>query len=437
MTDKAVSVLLLGGGGREHALAWKIVQSPDVARLCALPGNDGMAALSKVSCIAGDPADATLVLAKAQELKADLIMVGPEKPLAAGVVDVLEKAGFAVLGPIKAAAQLESSKIFAKQFMTEFDVPTAPYRICGSYAEAAEALKGWPVEDKGIVIKADGLAAGKGVVVTHDRAEAEKTLHDFMVNPACQVKSERILLEEKLSGREVSAFALCDGATFQPLGYVCDYKRVRDGDEGPNTGGMGGYAPKDWPSAKARRFVNEKIFASVIKGMQDRGTPFRGILFAGLMIDGDNVKVIEFNTRFGDPETQILMPLIDGDIVPLFLRAAKGELKSEKVALKESAAVHVVMASEGYPETFGGGMVLGQRIELPESMLEPGVNDNGLLFVMGAKKKDGGWTNEGGRVLGVTALAGTMEEARDIAYRTISGIRFKGAHWRKDIGKNR
>ena len=437
MTKTPASVLLLGGGGREHALAWKIAQSPDVAKVFALPGNDGMAALDKVTCLPGDPANAAFVLEKTRELGITFVMVGPEKPLAAGVVDALEKANVPVLGPIKAAAQLESSKIFAKDFMSEFGVPTAPYKVCDSYIEALETLKIWPVETKGIVLKADGLAAGKGVVVTHDRAEAEKTLHDFMVNPECQVKTESILFEEKLTGREVSAFALCDGNTFQPLGYVCDYKRVRDGDEGPNTGGMGGYAPQGWPSAKARRFVNEKIFAPVIKGMQDRGTPYRGILFAGLMVDGDDVKVIEFNTRFGDPETQILMPLIDGDIMPLFLRAAAGELKLEKVSLKESAAVHVVMASEGYPETFGNGMTLGQRIELPENMLQDGSNDNGLLFVMGAKKKDGGWTNEGGRVLGVTALAGTMEEAREIAYRTIAGIRFKGAHWRKDIGKNR
>ena len=437
MTDKPASVLLLGGGGREHALAWKFAQSPDVERIYALPGNDGMAALDKVTCLPGDPADAAFVLEKARELKPGLIMVGPEKPLAAGVVDVLEKAGFTVLGPIQAAAQLESSKIFAKEFMTEFGVPTAPFRVCKTLAEALDTVKLWPVETRGIVIKADGLAAGKGVVVTHDRHEAEKTLHDFMVNPECQVKSEHILLEEKLTGQEVSAFALCDGNTFQVLGYVCDYKRVGDGDKGPNTGGMGGYAPQGWPSAKARRFVNEKVFGPVIKGMQDRGTPYRGILFAGLMVEGDNVNVIEFNTRFGDPETQILMPLIDGDIAPLFVRAASGMLQAEKVTLKESAAVHVVMASEGYPETFGTGMTLGQRIELPENMLSQNVNDNGLLFVMGAKKRDGNWTNEGGRVLGVTALADTMEAARDIAYRTIANIRFKGAHWRKDIGKNR
>jgi phosphoribosylamine--glycine ligase len=295
-------------------------------------------------------------------------------------------------------------------------------------------LKEWDVEGRGIVIKADGLAAGKGVVVTHKRDEAEKTIHDFMVNPDYIVKSERVLFEHILTGREVSAFALCDGKDFIPLGFVCDYKRVADDDKGPNTGGMGGYAPKGWPSDAARNFVNEKIFRRVVDGMLARGTPFKGILFAGLMVNGDDVNVIEFNTRFGDPETQILLPLLENDLAPLFVKAATGTLAQEKVALKSQTAVHVVMASEGYPETLKGSMKLGQPIDLPEAMLE-GVNDNGLLFVSGARKKDGAWTNEGGRVLGVTALGASMEEAREKAYAAIGSIHFNGAHWRKDIGK--
>jgi phosphoribosylamine--glycine ligase len=435
MTQTVTSVLLLGGGGREHALAWKMSQSPGVTHIHAIPGNDGMAVLDKVTCIPGNPADAAFVVAKAQELKPGLVMVGPEKPLAAGVVDALEKAGFLVLGPSKAAAQLESSKIFAKEFMTEFGIPTAPYKICDSASDALAALAGWDVAGRGVVLKADGLSAGKGVVVTHDRAQAEKTVDDFMLNAACQVKSDRLLLEQKITGREASAFALCDGDTFISLGFACDYKRVRDNDEGPNTGGMGGYAPQGWPSAKARNFVAEGIFRKVLAGMQSRGTPFRGILFAGLMIEGDDVQVIEFNTRFGDPETQILLPLIENDIVPLFAAAAAGQLKSEKVSLREGASVHVVMASEGYPETFGTGMTLGQKIDLPEKLLDSGTNDNKMLFVSGAKKGGAGWTNEGGRVLGVTALGATMEEARKRAYEAIGHIKFNGAHWRKDIGK--
>ena len=433
MSDSLKKVLLLGGGGREHALAWKLAQSPLVNAIHAMPGNDGLATLAKVTCMAGNPADVATVIAAVKNLGIGLVVIGPEKPLEAGVSDALDAAGIPVMGPVKNAARLESSKIFAKEFMSEFGIPTAPFKVCDDHGAAVAALKEWDIEGAGVVIKADGLSAGKGVVVTNDRAEALQTLYDFMVNPACTVKSSRILLEQKLYGKEVSAFALCDGNTFTTLGFVCDYKRVRDHDQGPNTGGMGGYAPKGWPSDAARQFVNDGIFRSVINGMKRRGTPFRGILFAGLMIDGEQVNVIEFNTRFGDPETQILMPLIENDIAPLFLKAAEGKLGDDKVTLRAAAAVHVVMASEGYPETFSGTMKLGQKIDIPDALLE-GSNDN-LLFVMGAKKKDGGWTNEGGRVLGITALGVNIDDARARAYRAIDTIKFDGAHWRKDIGK--
>ncbi len=418
-----MKILLLGSGGREHALAWKISRSPLVERVYVLPGSDGIATLEKVECLAGDALDI------ARDIKADLVVVGPEKPMSEGVVDRLEEAGFAVLGPSKAAAQLETSKIFSKNFMNEAGIATAKAVACDCYDHALTILEKWEVA-KGVVIKADGLAAGKGVVVTHDRPEAEKTLFDFMRNPACTVKASRVLLEEKLVGREVSAFALCDGENFIPLGYACDYKRVNDGDAGPNTGGMGGYAPKNWPSDATRKFVNEQVFARVLSGMKKRGTPFKGILFAGLMVDGDDVRVIEFNVRFGDPEAQILMPLFDGDIVPLFLAAAKGQLSGVTAPRQvEKTAVHVVMVSQGYPDIGGEGMKLGERIDMPVS-----INDNALLFIAGARKQDGVWTNEGGRVLGVTALGSTIEEARKNAYAEIEKIRFNGAHWRRDIG---
>ncbi|HYD19503.1 MAG TPA: phosphoribosylamine--glycine ligase [Patescibacteria group bacterium] len=428
-----LTILLLGSGGREHALAWKLSRSETVEKVYALPGNDGIAMLPKLGCLAGNPADPAFVIGTAQKLGVGLVVIGPEKPLEAGVADALAAAGIPAMGPMSAAARLESSKIFAKEFMSEFGIPTAPFKVADSYDAAVAAVTNWPVEEKGIVVKADGLAAGKGVVVTHDRAEALQTLHDFMRDPACTVKTDRILLEEKLSGKEVSAFALCDGRDFVTLGFVCDYKRVRDNDEGPNTGGMGGYAPRDWPSPAARKFVEEKIFRATLDGMAKRDTPFSGVLFAGLMIDGNTVNVIEFNTRFGDPETQILMPLIEDDIADLFLAAATGKLAGRGVTLRPAEAVHIVMASEGYPETFDGAMKLGQPIVLPEAMLENS-NDN-FLFVMGAKKGDNGWTNQGGRVLGVTALGATIDEARDNAYRAIAKISFTGAHWRKDIGR--
>ena len=428
-------LFLLGSGGREHALAWKLAQSPDVTTLTVIPGSDGIASVDKTTCLAADINNPAAMVALAQAQKPDLIIIGPEAPLAAGVSDALRAAGFAVAAPSQAAAQLESSKIFAKNFMAEHDIPTAPFTVCTSFDDASKALGAWPVEEKGIVIKADGLSAGKGVVVTFDRAEAEKTLHDFMQNPQCTVKTNEILFEEVLSGKEVSAFALCDGKDFIPLGYACDYKRVGDHNRGPNTGGMGGYAPQGWPTAALRDFVNLHIFKPVVDGMAAAGTPFTGILFAGLMVDGEKLHVIEFNTRFGDPEAQILLPLIDNDIYPLFLAASQGTLAhTSPVTQKAGTALHVVMTSGGYPETMGTGMQLGQDMDMPDDLLHTGTNDNSLLFIAGAQKKSGTWQNTGGRVLGITALGDTLEDARQKAYDSIGRIQFDGAHWRTDIG---
>ncbi|MFH1157718.1 MAG: phosphoribosylamine--glycine ligase [Pseudomonadota bacterium] len=436
MTRTVKTILLLGSGGREHALAWKMAQSDTVETISVLPGSDAIACVGKVRCVPGDSADVPFVVETARELKPDLIVVGPEKPLAAGVADALGLAGFAVLGPDQNAARLESSKIFAKEFMVKFGIPTAEFKVYDTYDDAVAAIKSRDVKKEGVVIKADGLASGKGVVVTHDPDEALKAVHDFMINPACIIKSDKLLVEDIIRGKEVSAFALCDGEVFLPLGYVCDNKRIRDGDEGPNTGGMGGTVPKGWPSPGTRRFINENIFRRTVEGMLARGTPFKGILFAGLMIDGEDVKVLEFNTRFGDPETQILLPLLQGDIVPLLDHAARGTLHgAEPPALSGEEAVHVVMTSEGYPEITGTGMRLGAEISFPEKMLEQKAGDSTLLFIAGAKKQDGRWVNSGGRVLGVTGLGETKEEARARAYGAVEDIRFEGAHWRKDIGR--
>ena len=422
MSSGGMTVLLLGSGGREHALAWKMAQSPLVAKIHVLPGNPGMTTNDgRIVCIEGKIDDIV------RELKPGLIVVGPEKPMAEGVVDRLETAGFTVLGASKAASQLESSKIFSKEFMLENGIPTAHAVTCDSYDDAVAAVKTWDIEGKGIVIKADGLAAGKGVVVTQDPTEAEKTLHDFMIDTRHPVKAKRVLLEEMLLGREVSAFALCDGERFIPFGYICDHKRVFDGNQGPNTGGMGAFFPKDWPSDAALTFINEKIFSATLRGMNARGTPFKGILFAGLMVDGDDVKVIEFNVRLGDPETQALLPLIETDIVPLFLAAAQGDLSAcGAPQISNETAVHVVMASAGYP---GTEMRLGEKITLT-----PNTNDNTQVFFAGVKEKDGNFINSGGRVLGVTARGATLAAAREKAYAGISNIFFNGAHWRWDIG---
>lgn len=431
-----MQVLLLGSGGREHALAWKITQSPLLAALTVLPGSDGIALLPKTRCVSGNAADTAAVLSLAAQIKADLVVIGPEAPLAAGVSDALRDAGYNVAAPSQAAARLESSKIFSKSFMTSHGIPTADFAIAVSPEDAAQKIALWDVEGAGIVIKADGLAAGKGVVVTHDRAEAIATVDAFMRDLACSVKSDMLLLEQKITGREVSAFALCDGHGFVTIGYACDYKRVNDGDHGPNTGGMGGYAPENWPSPAARAFIEDHIFARVVTGMAAAGTPYCGFLFAGLMIDGDDVKVIEFNTRFGDPEAQILLPLIEDDLLPLLCAAAEGTLEGQNPPqLKSGSAVHVVMTSEGYPETFGTGMRLGEEISLPADMLAGGSNDNALLFIAGARKAGDGWQNTGGRVLGITATGGSIAEAREKAYAALHRIHFTGAHWRSDIGR--
>lgn len=428
-------ILLLGSGGREHALAWKLAQSADVREIIVLPGSDGIAALDKTRCIIGNPNHVADVLACAKTEKPDLVIIGPEAPMAAGVSDVLAEAGFLVAAPSQAAAQLESSKIFSKNFMARHKIPTAAFTTCPSYDAAISVVAAWPVESKGIVLKADGLAAGKGVVVTKDRAEAEKTLYDFMQNPDCSVKTSEILIEELMHGKEVSAFAICDGKIFLPLGYVCDYKRVQDNNQGPNTGGMGGYAPQGWPSAAMKDYINLHIFKPVVDGMAAEGIPFKGILFAGLMVNGEDVHVVEFNVRFGDPETQILLPLIEDDILPLFTAAATGTLASAAPPkLKNGTAVHIVMTSEGYPETLGTGMRLGETVDMPENMLTPKANDNSLLFIGGAAKKDGVWKNTGGRVLGITAIGDDLEDARHKAYDSLDKIHFNGAHWRTDIG---
>ena len=251
-----------------------------------------------------------------------------------------------------------------------------------------------------------------------------------MQDPVCTVKADRVLLEEVMKGREISAFALCDGENFVPLGYACDYKRVNDGHRGANTGGMGGYMPKDWPSETVRNFIDTNIFAKTLAGMKKRAMPFKGILFAGLMVDGIDAKVIEFNVRFGDPEAQILLPLYDGDIVPLFLAAAQGELKGKIApAIADQVAVHVVMVSEGYPDIDGKGMRLGEKIDIEAD------NDNACLFFAGVSKRNDVWINSGGRVLGVTALGDDVEQARQRAYAQIEKIKFSGAHWRTDIGR--
>ena len=426
-----MKILLVGGGGREHALAWKISQSPLVETIFATPGNDAIAALPKTSCTKDAP------LALAQHTGFDLVVIGPEHPLCDGLADQLRARGILVYGPDAAGARLEGSKVYAKQCMRAWDIPTAAFEIGHSLDEARRHLAGWPVETDGVVVKADGLAAGKGVVVTHHRAEAERTLHDFFANPDSPIRAKAVVLERLLIGQEVSAFAICDGTDFRMLGYACDYKRIGDGDQGPNTGGMGGYAPLDWP-APAVKQIAEDVARKVLTGMRAAGTPFIGTLFIGLMVDGDRAGVLEFNVRFGDPETQILLPLMQSDLVPILRAAAGGDLAragADAWQLHSGTAVHVVMASGGYPGAHGAPLALGQPIRFDQPALIGGTDpDAPVIFIAGAKVDAETWRNSGGRVLGITARGGTVATARAAAYAAVATVEFEHAQWRQDIG---
>ena len=392
---------------------------------------------SGIEIIADRKAEPQTILELAQQLKPDLVVIGPEAALAKGVTDLLEASGFAVYGPSQAAAELETSKIFSKQVMAENNVPTAKSRSYEGYESAMQDLDNWDFE-RGVVLKSDALAEGKGVVVTHDRAEAEAVLYDFMVNPDVSIKTDRILIEEKLIGKEASAFALCDGDDYFFLGVACDYKRVGNGDEGPNTGGMGGYSPKTWPGPAVEEKVRTQVVEPMLKGMKARGTPFKGTLFVGFMVDQEDISVIEFNVRFGDPETQILMPMVQGSFYDLLYACATGKLAElrPEVSLSDLYSVHVVLASGGYPSIDAAPLDTGNNIDISGEF-----DDNCHLFYAGVKvegkaeSKDnqGQLVNSGGRVLGLTALGESLAEARAKAYANFGKITLQGAHWRTDI----
>ena len=425
-----MNILVLGSGGREHALAWRLSQDEGVEQVYVAPGNPGMSLDKNIQTIdyTGDRGELYSIC---EDIVPDLVVVGPEAPLVDGIVDDLERKNIPVYGPSAKAARLEGSKIFSKKFMDKYSIPTAPYKIYTSYAEAVEGLRDWNLAE-GVAIKTDTLAGGKGVVVAHTFDEARDALYNFMDNPECTVKSERILVEKKLSGVELSWFALCDGKNFLPLGSVCDYKRVGEGDTGPNTGGMGCYTPGNWPGKEISRRIEEQIVASVLKGMELEGMPYCGTLFVGLMIHGNDVNVLEFNVRFGDPETQTLLPLVKGHFAQALMACGRGELGGkdrEALSLSGKSAVHVVMASGGYPTIDGIRLDVGHTIRWDQSS---NGNDTKIFFA-GVEKRGKELINSGGRVLGVTGLGSGTVDARKRAYKNLENISFEGSHWRRDI----
>ena len=418
-----MKILLIGGGGREHALAWKLAQSPKVESILAAPGNPGIAELPKCECVALNLDDLEKVADFAEDNGIDLTVVGPEATLVAGIADVFKRRGLPVFGPSKAAAQLEGSKAFSKELMAKYDIPTAFFKVC----EDIETAKAY-VEEKGapIVVKADGLAAGKGVVVAMTKEEALAAIDDMMGDQIFGNAGARVVLEEFMEGEEASLLAFTDGKTVVPMIAAQDHKRIFDNDEGPNTGGMGTYAPAPVMTDVLRLKATERVLKPVVAAMAEEGTPYQGCLYAGLMINGDSVKVVEFNCRFGDPETQVILPLLDGDLADIMLACATGTLDEVEVAWHDKAAVCVVMASGGYPGKYENGKEI-------TGLAEANADEATVVFHAGTKAVDGKIVTAGGRVLGVTSVDKNIRDARDRAYAAVEKVKFDQVFYRKDI----
>jgi len=416
-----MNLLLLGSGGREHALAWKLAQSPLTGRFFAAPGNPGIA--ERAECVALDIADHAAVVAFCEANAIDFVVVGPEAPLVAGIVDDLAAAGIAAFGPSKAAAQLEGSKAFTKALCDEANIPTARYR---RFDDAGPALAYVRAGGAPIVVKADGLAAGKGVTVAATVAEAEAAVADCFAG-AHGAAGASVVIEECLIGEEASFFALTDGDAIVPLATAQDHKRAHDGDTGPNTGGMGAYSPAPAMTPALVERTLAEIIRPTVAAMKARGTPFRGILYAGLMLTAEGPKLIEYNVRFGDPETQALMLRLDSDLLPLLVASAKGGLAGMSAEWSDDAALTVVMAAQGYPGTYAKGTPIG-GIAAADAL--PGVK----VFQAGTARTDGRLIATGGRVLNVSARGATIAEAQARAYAGIAAIDWPDGFWRTDIG---
>jgi phosphoribosylamine---glycine ligase len=397
-----VKVLLVGSGGREHALAWKLAQSPDLSELHAAPGNPGIAALGRCHPVRAEDGEGLLTLARS--LEADLVVVGPEAPLVAGVADELRHVGVRVFGPSSGAARIEGSKSFAKDVMQAASVPTA------------ESLS---ITRPPCVVKADGLAAGKGVFVCHDQAQLDVALH------TAASFGDAVVIEELLGGEEISVFALCDGARALALPVVQDFKRAEDGDTGPNTGGMGSYSPVTGFGPAEIEEILDSVHRPVLAELAARGTPFVGVLFAGLMLTDDGPRVLEFNCRFGDPETQSLLPRVDGDLLGALTRAATGDLSSVDLEVSDAAAVTVVLAAGEYPAANDVGS--------PIHGIEDAEQSGALVFHAGTALKGDQLVTNGGRILGVTSTGATVADARERAYAACEHISFAGMRYRSDI----
>ena len=421
-------VLVIGGGGREHALAWRLSRDADVDEIVVAPGNPGIARIGRTIDV--ELSDPRALAALADRERIDLTVVGPELPLSRGVADLFSARGLRLFGPSQAAARLESSKAFAKTFMSRHGVPTARYRVCRHPAEARRVIAGGEMGFP-LVVKADGLAAGKGVVIAADAAAADAAIASMMEERRFGEAGAAVVLEECLTGPEVSFFALCDGRRAQPLASAQDHKRVFDDDRGPNTGGMGAFAPSPLVDPAMQACIMREIVDPVIAGLHADGHPYRGFLYAGLMLTCDGPKVIEFNVRFGDPEAQVVIPAIEGNLAARLASAAEGSLDPAPITLARDKHVGVVVASGGYPESGPVGLPI-RGLDAAEALEGVLIFHSGTRATAGA---DARFVTAGGRVLTVVGRAGSYEEAIDLAYQGVSKIAFEGMQYRRDIGR--
>jgi phosphoribosylamine--glycine ligase len=416
-----MNLLLIGGGGREHALAWKLKQSPLLERLYCAPGNAGIAQIAE--CVTLEVADQAAVIDFCRQKYIGLVVIGPEAPLVAGLADALAAAGVKAFGPSRAAAELEGSKGFTKDLCAEYGIPTAAYRRFddASAAKAYVATQSLP-----IVVKADGLAAGKGVVIAQTRAAANEAIDDCF-GGAFGAASGEVVIEEFLEGEEASFFALVDGETALPLATAQDHKRAFDGDQGPNTGGMGAYSPAPIMTPALCAQVMEEIIRPTVRAMRARGTPFKGVLYAGLMIRDGAAKLIEYNVRFGDPEAQVLMLRLKSDLLPALLAVAEGRLSGIALDWNDDVTLCVVMAARGYPGSYAKGSEI-------KGLEAAGADPDVQVFHAGTKREGERILADGGRVLGVTARGGGIAEAQARAYAAVDKIDWPGGFYRRDIG---
>ena len=417
-------ILILGGGGREHALAWRLARDPDVRDVLCAPGNPGIGQVARlVSADVLDPADVLQVAAKEQ---VDLTVVGPEAPLDRGIADAFASAGRALFGPLRAAAQLECSKVFSKRFMARHGIPTARFVVCDAIEPALAAVSGaefgFPV-----VVKADGLAAGKGVVVAADRAEAEAAVRAMMEDRQFGAAGSTLVIEECLTGPEVSWFVLADGTRAMPIGHAQDHKRIFDDDRGPNTGGMGAFAPSPLMTPELSARVMSDVVEPVLAGMRADGHAYRGFLYVSLMLTPDGPKVIEFNVRFGDPEAQVVLPAIEGPFAKTLLAAAAGNLGDATLSMSADCLVGVVLASAGYPATADSARVI-RGVDRAASLQDV------LVFHAGTRAATEGLVTAGGRVLAIVGRGPTYQSAMQRAYEAVGVVSFDGMQYRRDIG---